>query len=74
MSNVPATQSVAYTCVLTNLWSGATHPIDYSNISGVAHWSPPVLAAHSNNYELWAPGRLASPGVEAVAEVSSTRR
>ena len=68
-STVPTSHSVAYSCVLTNKWSGATHPVDYANISGSAHWTSPVLVAHSSDYELWSPGTLASPGVEDVAEV-----
>ena len=68
-SNVPTSQSVAYSCVLTNKWSMATHPVDYADISDSAHWSSPVLVAHSSSYELWSPGKLASLGVENVAEV-----
>ena len=66
-STVPATQTVGYSCMLTNTWSGRRHPEDYP--SGMAHWSPPVLIAHNTNYEVWSPGTFASPGVEAVAEV-----
>jgi len=71
-SNVPTSHSVAYSCVLTNKWSMATHPFDYANISGSAHWTSPVLVAHSTSYELWSPGKLASPGVENVAETGVT--
>mmetsp|Transcript_14509 Transcript_14509/g.40350 ORF Transcript_14509/g.40350 Transcript_14509/m.40350 type:complete len:287 (+) Transcript_14509:109-969(+) len=71
-STVPASHSVTYSCTLTNRWSKATHPVLYEGISGIAHWSPPVLVAHSNDYTLWAPGTLASPGVESVAETGST--
>lgn len=72
-STVLASQSVAYSCTLTNIWSGATHPILYDTISGNAHWSPPVLVAHNADYTLWAPNTLASPGVEDVAEMGSTQ-
>ena len=68
-SNVPATHSAAYSCVLTNKWSGETHPVDYANISGSARWTSPVLVAHNSIYELWSPGTRTSPGVEDVAEV-----
>lgn len=72
VSNVPISQYAKYTCVLTNNWSGLNHPIDYSNVSGSAHWSPPVLLAHNRNVDLWSPGEFASPGVESVAEMGLT--
>jgi len=62
----------AYSCVLTNTWSAATHPIGYADVSSSAHWSPPILVAHKADYDLWAPGSLASPGVENVAETGAT--
>jgi len=71
-STVPISQSVEYSCVMFNNWSGANHPIDYSSISGSAHWSPPVLLAHSKFADLWSPGDMASPGIESVAETGST--
>jgi len=67
-SNIPATMSVTYSCVLSNKWSNATHPVDYPSIAGSAHWTDPVLVAHSGNYEVWSPTTFATPGVEAVAE------
>jgi len=71
-SNVPITKGVEYSCVLTNNWSGANHPIDYARVSGSAHWSPPVLLAHSNLIDLWSPGDFASPGIENLAEMGTT--
>jgi hypothetical protein len=68
ISAVPAAQNVTYECSFTNLWSAETHPNMYP---GSAHWSPPVLAAHSRKYKMWKPGLLASEGVESVAEVGS---
>jgi len=67
VSSVPINQSVQYTCVFANTWSGARHPIEYP--SGIANWSPPVLLAHSKAVDLWSPGRFASPGIENVAEI-----
>jgi hypothetical protein len=66
-SDVALTESVEYSCVFTNLWTSARHPVAYP--SG-AHWSPMVLVAHSQAYTMWEEGQLASPGVETVAEVS----
>ena len=72
VSDVPITHSATYSCVLTNTWSGARHPIDYASVSSRAHWTPPVLLAHSRFYDLWSPGEFASPGIERVAELGST--
>jgi hypothetical protein len=65
-SELGVSQSATYSCVLTNNWSRANHPVQYP---GSAHWSPPVVVSHSEGYEMWAPGKLASRGVERVAEV-----
>ena len=72
VGTVPITQNATYSCVLTNTWSGARHPIDYFSVSRRAHWTPPVLLAHSRSIDLWHPGDFASPGVELVAELGST--
>lgn len=71
---VPIAQTVEYSCVLTNTWSGINHPIGYSSVAGSAHWSPPVLLAHSKFATLWSSGDMASPGIEDVAELGSTSR
>jgi len=70
--SVPITQTVEYSCVLTNNWSGVNHPIGYESVSASAHWSPPILLAHSKFANLWSSGDMASPGIEAVAEIGST--
>ena len=69
---VPSTLSAGsnnaiYSCTLTNNWLEANHPKDYPSRN--AHWSPPVLASHNGDYEMWAPGGKATKGVENVAEV-----
>ena len=66
-SDIPSTNAVELTCIFNNDWSEATHPIDYPGTD--AHWSPMVLAAHSDQYEMWASGTLASNGIVSVAEV-----
>lgn len=70
ISAIPVTQNVLYSCMLTNNWTMKNHPVDYPE--GSAHWSPPVLVTHNNNYEVWAPNKLATPGVQSVAETGST--
>lgn len=80
ISLVPSTvladqNSATYSCTLTNLWSANKHPVGYdSSVANSAHWSPPVLATHGEDYEIWAPKAMASPGVEGVAETGSTPR
>lgn len=63
---IPASQPVLVSCEFQNKWTQATHPIDYPDD---AHWSPIVLASHSNQYNMWSLGGMASRGVEEVAEV-----
>ena len=70
-SDVALTESIEYSCVFRNhLWTSARHPVAYPP-SG-AHWSPMVLVAHSQAYKMWGEGRLATLGVENVAEVSES--
>jgi hypothetical protein len=66
-SNVPSTETAEFSCLFENLWSGNSHPRLYP--AAEAHWSPPVIAAHGTGYQMWAPGGMASSGVERVAEV-----
>jgi hypothetical protein len=66
-SDVPLAENVQYSCLLTNLWTSARHPVAYPKF---AHWNPIVLVAHSQGYTMWREGQTASPGVENVAEVS----
>lgn len=77
VSLVPSTLSAlennaSYSCTLTNRWSAETHPVLYDAIQSSAHWSPPVLATHSESYDLWAPGALVTPGVNFVAKMGIT--
>ena len=67
-SRLPVTEEAEYSCRFINHWSSVDHPNLYPD--DAAHWSPPVIAAHRPDYEMWAPGELASPGIERVAEVS----
>ncbi len=47
-------------------WTAANHPIDYP--TGIAHFSPLLVVTHDSDVEFWAPGQLASPGIENMAE------
>ena len=66
-STVPISNSVTYSCTFKNNWSAENHPVGYPG--DMAHWSPPVVVSHNDRYSMWAPGDLASLGVETVAEV-----
>ncbi len=59
--------SATYACEFHNLWNEINHPFDFPSN---AHWSPPVIVAHSNKYRMWETGELASDGVKEVVEVS----
>lgn len=67
-STFATSSSVTYQVVFENTWSAANHPPDYPSN---AHWSPPVLAAHTSGYTMWQSGGTASAGVKLVAEVST---
>ena len=47
-------------------WSSKTHPGTGFPTNG--HFSPVIGASHNSSYNMWAPGVLASPGVQSVAE------
>jgi len=66
VGTIDSTEDVCYSCSIVNNWSGSNHPVDYP--SDNAHWSPPVLVAHSSEYSLWEEGGISTDGVESVAE------
>src|SRR6185295_8882869 len=67
---VPAPRdSVAnYRVTFTSTWSAATHPADFP---GNAHFSGLIGATHSDQVVFWRGGALASPGIQAMAELGS---
>ena len=56
---------VRYELTFDSTWSAATHPVDYP---ANAHYSGTVGLTHTENYTLWAPGTLSSPGIKELAE------
>jgi hypothetical protein len=68
-SSISADLPVTYDCTFENQWTAARHVPDYPSN---AHWSSPVIASHSDLYQMWEAGVDASPGVKAVAERGST--
>ncbi|HEX5053608.1 MAG TPA: spondin domain-containing protein [Planctomycetota bacterium] len=58
-----------YQLVFESTWSATTHPVQFP--SG-PHFSPLTGGTHTNAVDFWLPGALASPGIEAMAELGST--
>jgi hypothetical protein len=52
------------------LWTRERHPMDFPGTD--AHFSPLVAASHNDDYEMWVPGKMASPGVQLVAETGNS--
>jgi hypothetical protein len=66
---LPPPDAVArYTVTFAATWSAATHPQDFP---ASAHFSGLIGATHSGRVEFWRPGRLASAGIQAMAELGS---
>ena len=63
-----ATEAV-YQVEFENLWNPTDHP---NNFPGPAHFTALVGASHNDRVGFWAPGSLATLGVERVAELGST--
>ena len=50
-------------------WSQATHPQDFPSS---AHFSSLIGAVHSDRASFWASGRMATPGIQSMAEFGAT--
>ncbi len=61
--------SATYDVIFESTWSAATHPQDFP---AGAHYSSWVGATHGDEVEFWAPGELASLGIQDVAELGRT--
>lgn len=57
---------VRYEATFYSTWSEETHPVNFP--AGSAHWSPLIGATHNATVSYWAPGELASQGIELMAE------
>ena len=66
---VPTSAPAEVSCEFTNQWTSERHPRAYPPAAR-ARWSPMILASHSSDYTMWADGELASPAIQALAEVS----
>ncbi len=61
--------SARYRVSFQSTWSAQTHP---DRFPPGPHFSPLVGATHSPQASFWAPGELASVGIERMAELGST--
>ena len=67
-SSVEAQSTAAYQVTFGAEWSAATHPAGFPPNP---HFSGLVGATHSSAASLWAPGELASTGIEVMAETGA---
>lgn len=58
----------SYTVRFTSTWSATTHPADFPTS---AHFSGLIGATHTDQVVFWRAGQLASPGIQAMAELGS---
>lgn len=58
-----------YTITFDSAWSSATHP---GAFPANAHYSPLIGAVHTPATSFWAPGGIASQGIESMAETGAT--
>ncbi len=65
----PPSDTARYRIVFNATWSATTHPTDFPP---GAHFSPLVGAVHNEAATFWAPGEIASPGIEQMAETGGT--
>ena len=57
-----------YFCSVRNLWTKERMPINYPSFSSA--WDNPLVWGHQAEIQLWAPGALATPGIEKFVEDS----
>lgn len=60
--------SATYRLTFVGEWSRSTHPHDYPN---GAHFSQPIGHTHNHDGWTWAPGLLATMGIQFMAETGS---
>lgn len=65
----PAAATARYRVTFDAAWSKASHPDEFP---GNPHFSPLIGATHSTRVVFWEPGRIATAGLEAMAEEGST--
>ena len=63
-------QAVNYRVTFDATWTDSNHPGNYPRN---AHFSTPIGTTHNDSVSFWAPGGVATPGIEGVAETGSVR-
>lgn len=64
-----ASAQATYQLTFDSPWSAATHPGAYP---AGAHFSPLIGGTHNGSVSYWAPGGIATPAIEQMAEVGGT--
>ncbi len=64
----PTVTSARYRLTFNSTWSSQTHPVNYPP---PAHFSGLVGAVHNDAVEFWAPGQLATAGIQLMAETGN---
>lgn len=65
-----AATTAEYRVTFTAEWSAATHPTDFP--SGNPHFSGLIGGTHNADISFWAPGAIATDGIEEMAETGGT--
>jgi hypothetical protein len=65
----PIAPTARYEVRFESTWRAETHPTDFP---ADAHFSRLIGGTHSSRARFWAPGEIASPGIEAMAERGRT--
>ena len=65
---LPRDSVASYTVTFASTWIDTTHPVDFPI---GAHFSGLIGATHSDRVVFWRDGQLASPGIQAMAELGS---
>ncbi len=61
--------SAVYEVTFTSTWTSTTHPVDFPP---GPHFSPLIGGTHNAATQFWAPGIIATDGIEDMAESGST--
>ncbi|MEQ3655916.1 MAG: spondin domain-containing protein [Dokdonia sp.] len=66
-----AQEIAQYRLSFTSNWSQQTHPHSSGSLPSQAHWSPFVVAIHSDQVDFLSMGAPASQGVQNIAEIGN---
>ncbi|XP_033360930.1 spondin-1 isoform X1 [Bombus vosnesenskii] len=69
-----ACDEAKYEVTFEGLWSRNTHPKDFPSKGWLIRFSDVIGASHTVDYRFWKYDGLASPGLQQLAELGSTRK